>query len=137
MRREDFETWLERFRQAWCDRDPDAAVALFARDATYRTSPFAHPLIGLTAIRAFWNDVPRQQSDVSVTTRCLLFDRTRGIGHFQADFLRAYDVRRVTIDGLILADFDDQGLCTTLHLWGDAKSWSAHGPMDRSRVDRI
>ena len=42
--------WLDRLGQAWRDRDPQAASALFTFDAIYRSHPFQSPLLGRTEV---------------------------------------------------------------------------------------
>lgn len=46
--------WVAAYERAW--RTPGTAVLdeLFTADATYRPSPWARPVEGLTAIAAFW-----------------------------------------------------------------------------------
>jgi hypothetical protein len=51
-----FAAWLERYKAAWEAGDPDAAAALFAADADYAETPFAEPLRGRDAIRAYWRE---------------------------------------------------------------------------------
>jgi hypothetical protein len=58
--------WLERYRRAWEERDPDAATALFTEDAVYRSHPFRHPHLRTGGIRAYWAAAVGDQSDVQV-----------------------------------------------------------------------
>jgi hypothetical protein len=34
-----FESWLDAYGQAWVNRDPEAATALFAEGGTYQVTP--------------------------------------------------------------------------------------------------
>jgi hypothetical protein len=43
--------WLERYRTAWEQADPDAAAALFTEDAVHRSSPFREPHLGQDGVR--------------------------------------------------------------------------------------
>ena len=38
---QEVQKWLTDYRQAWVDRDPDAAAALFTEDSKYREEPYA------------------------------------------------------------------------------------------------
>ena len=35
--------WAEEWQRAWTEHDPDRVAALYAQDATFRTSPFREP----------------------------------------------------------------------------------------------
>lgn len=59
-----YDNWLERYRQAWMERDAAAAAALFTEDAIYREHPFEAPLVGREAIRQYWHTVTRPQSEI-------------------------------------------------------------------------
>ncbi len=48
--------WVERYEQAWRDRDADAVPRLFTDDARYLQSPYEPPHVGLDAITAFWRE---------------------------------------------------------------------------------
>ena len=48
--------WVARYEDAWRSDDRDALSTLFTPDARYLRSPYADPLDGLDAIRAFWSE---------------------------------------------------------------------------------
>ncbi|MBA3360905.1 MAG: nuclear transport factor 2 family protein [Acidimicrobiia bacterium] len=54
--------WIEDYRLAWVNRDPDAAAALFAPDATYRSNIFEDPHVGQEGVRAYWSSVTSDQA---------------------------------------------------------------------------
>ena len=58
--------WLEGYRLAWVRRDPDAAAALFTRDAVYQEQAFAPAYVGRDAIRSYWATVTATQLDVEL-----------------------------------------------------------------------
>jgi hypothetical protein len=58
--------WLRALGDAWEQRDPDAAAALFTEEATYRTDPHSPPHRGYGAIRAYWAGEVAGQRDVRV-----------------------------------------------------------------------
>ena len=55
MERADLERWIRDYEAAWRAPGTDAALALFAEDATYLTHPYAEPVAGLPAIRRLWD----------------------------------------------------------------------------------
>ena len=59
--------WIEGYARAWRERDPEAVVALFTEDASYRSSPFGEPPnVGHDGIHAYWARVTDSQEDVEV-----------------------------------------------------------------------
>ena len=58
--------WLEGYRRAWVERDPDAAAALFTRDAVYQEQAFQPAYVGRAAIRDYWTTVTATQSDIEL-----------------------------------------------------------------------
>src|SRR5690606_17277220 len=51
------EEWLEAYRRAWEERDPEAAAALFTEDAEYLDNIYGEPHRGRDRGRAYWSDV--------------------------------------------------------------------------------
>jgi ketosteroid isomerase-like protein len=59
--------WIEGYRRAWEERDPEAAAALFTEDASYRSSPFREPPhLGREGVVAYWTEATSSQADVEV-----------------------------------------------------------------------
>lgn len=58
--------WLDGYRLAWENRDPDAAAALFSQDASYLEQPYAEPFLGREGVRSYWERVTATQEDVKV-----------------------------------------------------------------------
>jgi hypothetical protein len=57
MNRDDLQSWLDRYIEAWRTDDPDQVAALFTDDANYRYRPYGgdeHASIGRDAIVATW-----------------------------------------------------------------------------------
>ena len=66
MDRSRMDSWVEELRLAWEQGDPARAGALFTVDANYHSHPFHPPLVGRTAIEAYWEKATSTQSDVRV-----------------------------------------------------------------------
>jgi hypothetical protein len=60
------EEWLDGYRRAWEERDPDAAAALFTDDAIYREQPYEAPLRGAAGVRDYWTHVTATQDEVKL-----------------------------------------------------------------------
>lgn len=118
-----FRRWLEAYKAAWEGRDPDAAAALFTRDASYRESPFRPPMQGRSEIRAYWHGGPgTKQRDVTFDFEIWAVAGRVGICRWQARFQRVKDGERVELDGVFRCVFADDGtaappLCSGLEEW--------------------
>ena len=49
----DVGSWLEAYRQAWQDKNVEAAAALFDEQATYRANIFETPYEGRDGVRRY------------------------------------------------------------------------------------
>jgi len=58
--------WIEGYRRAWEENDPDLLLTLFTEDASYRSSPFREPSLGHERIRAYWERAAGSQQGVEV-----------------------------------------------------------------------
>jgi hypothetical protein len=58
--------WLAAYRQAWIDRDADAAAALFTDAATYAEQPYQDALVGRKAIHDYWSGVTATQASIEM-----------------------------------------------------------------------
>ncbi|HET9707174.1 MAG TPA: nuclear transport factor 2 family protein [Gemmatimonadales bacterium] len=56
---------LDTFGEAWQAADIDRLVSVFATDAVFLETPFSHKDVGIGAIRAYWQDLPSTQAEVS------------------------------------------------------------------------
>jgi hypothetical protein len=113
-----FNKWLAAYGQAWEEGDVQKAADLFAEDAVYRETPFEEPLKGKDAIRAYWQDgAGSTQEQVNFDYRILDVRRNEGIAHWQAKFRRVNSGNFVELDGILVAEFDDSGLCTDFQEW--------------------
>ena len=56
MTRDEVQTWLDRYIDAWASYDPDAIGDLFTTDAVYRFHPSDPPVTGREAIVSAWTE---------------------------------------------------------------------------------
>ena len=118
MPMERFELWLHRFADAWRVGDPDAVSDLFAPDARYQDEPFSQPLEGVDAIRGYWEQgIRHSRRDVEFEAQALGVGDRGGLAHWRGEFTSAPAEHRVQLDGILLANIDDDGRCTDFREW--------------------
>jgi uncharacterized protein (TIGR02246 family) len=118
MTRAEFKKWLEAYRQAWETRDPEVVVQLFAEDAAYQDTPFAEPMRGRPAIRAYWvSVVTRRQEQIKFGYEILAVTKNTGMARWQASFVRSDSNQPVSLDGIFLLTFDAENRCRSLQEW--------------------
>jgi hypothetical protein len=105
--------WIEGYRLAWERRDPEAAAALFAPDATYRSSIVEPAHQGREGVRGYWESVTASQSEVQVRMGRPFVDGSRVAVEFWSTM--KVEGEAVTLPGSLLLDFDEAGwLCRRL-----------------------
>jgi uncharacterized protein (TIGR02246 family) len=106
------EAWIEGYRIAWEERDPQAAADLFTEDATYRSNIFETPHRGRTGVADYWAGVTEAQSDITVRMGRPFVDGDRVAVEFWANMKVAGD--DVTLPGCLLLQMADDGRCERL-----------------------
>lgn len=113
--------WLDAYRRAWEDRDPDAAALLFTEDGTYQWGPFEEPLRGRDAIRERWADAVAGQTDVSFGHEPLAVDDGRGYARWWVAFAVPTAQLRIRLEGIFEIALDEGGRCHTFREWWNAE----------------
>ena len=132
----DIEQFMRGYKAAWEGRDEALFCALFARDGTYRNTPFAEQR-GHEQLAKYWQRV-KLQEDVGVTYDILASTPTSGIAHWHVTYQVASEelfriwaastgtnlvarkpgdpLPRMVLDGVLQAQFAG-GLCRECRLW--------------------
>ena len=56
---------LDTFGRGWERGAVDEITSVFAPDAAFLETPFSAKTVGIDAIRAYWQDTPQNQADVT------------------------------------------------------------------------
>lgn len=104
--------WVEAYGQAWRERDPEAAAALFTEDASYRSSPFVEPHLGHEGVRAYWTKATSTQADVRVRMGEPLVDGRFAVVEWWT--VMRIDGDHITLPGCLLLRFAEDGRCEDL-----------------------
>ena len=129
--------FMSGYKAAWEQRDEHKLCALFAEDGVYCNTPFAEQR-GHAAIAAYWQRV-KLQEDISVRYEVVARTAKGGIAHWHVTYQVASEelfriwaastgtnllarksgdpLPRLALDGMLVAEFNDSGLCQTCRIW--------------------
>jgi len=114
----DFEDWLDKYGQVWECGDAESVIRLFTDDANYYETPSDKPMNGHEAIRRYWSEGAGQsQKDVQFSAQVLAVSEDSAIARWQAKFVRVPSGNQVSLDGVLLASFDERGKCKVFREW--------------------
>jgi hypothetical protein len=126
-----FNKWMTKYGQAWEAGDAQGAAELFAEEAAYRVTPFDEPLEGRGAIQDYWQAGPGTgQEEVQFSYRIVSVRGDEGIARWQASFQREDSINLVELDGILIAKYDDSGLCTEFEEWWHRMESAIDDPED-------
>ena len=117
MQRTKFENWLDAYKRAWEDRDPEAAADLFMAHATYHETPFEAPARGREGIRDYSSDATRCQEGIEFSYEVLATTENTGIAHWHTEFTRQTSNSTVELDDIFQVALDADGKCTEFREW--------------------
>jgi len=108
------ETWVRDYERLWRTAGTDDLAQLFTADATYTTSPWAPPVVGLPALAEFW-DAERDGPDeeFTLTAQVIAVDGPTAVVRVDVEYLEPGDRWR----DLWILELDDDGLCSAFEEW--------------------
>lgn len=106
------EQWIEDYRLAWVNKDPEAAASLFTPDATYRSNIFEDPHRGQEGVSAYWAEATADQREPEVRMGQPFVDGRRVAVEFWTTM--GTGDGDLTLPGCLLLDFDDAWKCRAL-----------------------
>jgi predicted SnoaL-like aldol condensation-catalyzing enzyme len=104
--------WLERYRIAWEEGDPEAAAALFTEDAVYRSSPFREPHLGQEGVRDYWVQATSSQNEARVRLGSPITEGNKVAVEWWATMRD--DGAEITLPGTLFLRFAPDGRCEEL-----------------------
>lgn len=107
--------WLESFRAAWLDGDPEAVSRLFAEDAVYHQGPFGQPRHGRAEIAAHWAETLSHQEKQSVWLAPPLVTGDRAAVEWWCVVADPHSGESRSAGGSVFLTFDAAGLCAEFH----------------------
>ncbi|CAN5494317.1 MAG: nuclear transport factor 2 family protein [Chloroflexi bacterium] len=123
----DAQDLLESYKQAWEQRDPEQAVALFSEHAEYREEPFEEPLIGANAIRAYWNEAAATQVHVEFDAENIWVRGRTVLASWHAAYTRRSNAERIRLRGFMTLEVDDAGKVWRFREWWHRRTVGTDG----------
>jgi hypothetical protein len=112
-----FQSWLDAYGQAWENRNPEAATALYAESGTYQVTPFLEPMRGRKAIFEYWSEVARTEESIRFGYEILVANGELNIARWSASFVIVPPGLQTQLDGIFLISLDEEGRCKSLQEW--------------------
>ncbi len=112
-----FKSWLDAYGQAWENRNPETAAALFTEDGSYQVMPFLEPMRGRKAIFEYWSEVARTQENIRFAYEILVANAELNIARWSASFVIVPPGLQTQLDGIFLISLDEEGRCRSLREW--------------------
>ncbi len=120
MTRQQFKNWLDKLKNAWETKNPNAAIDLCAEKFIWHETPFSKPLKTKKQLLEEWK-VVLSQENISVSYEVLSVSKNVGIAQWRAAFTRLSSKEKVTLDGIFKVTLNEQGKCTEFHQWYNSK----------------
>ncbi len=108
---------LERYERAWESFDGDAWTELFTEDAEYVEDPFAAPLVGHNAIRAYLLEAAEAQDQVDMTVERHWVSGSTVLAAWHASYIRRSGRARVRLAGFMTLEIVDDGRIARFREW--------------------
>lgn len=97
---------LELYFEAWQAQSVDLLERIFAPDAEYHEKPYDPPLLGLDAIRHYWQEKVLPQRDVHVQVIRFGYSHNDAFAEWEARF--GLEGQRVRVNGMLVLTVDLQ-----------------------------
>ena len=122
MKTQDLMRWLDSYKYAWENQDPDTFVKLFTPDCEYRDNPFIEPVPG-KQFHAFWSALAKIQQDNHIDLEFLGWtSENRAMVNWQAQSTKRGTSERREGNGVFLLRFTEHGRCSDVLEW---QHWQA------------
>ncbi|MCL2451542.1 nuclear transport factor 2 family protein [Candidatus Saccharibacteria bacterium] len=123
MTREEINKIIAKWGQAWVDRNPDAVMALIARDnLQYFETNFDPPTTDWGGVKKLWDIVPENQTDVTWWHEIVLIENNKTLAHAKVTRTMLPSNEKQNIDAAFLFGFDGNGQINYFRQWRSVTS---------------
>jgi hypothetical protein len=119
MNRETFQTWLDRYVEAWRTYDATQIRDLFSEDALYLYSPFdeQNPVRGREAILADWLKQPDPVGSWEAHYEPLVVEGNVGVAQGRTRYFKNNGEVEREFGNIFVVQFDSAGRCARFTEW--------------------
>lgn len=110
MNRDYAETWLNKLKEYWSNKDTEQAISLFSKTIFYQETPFMKPYTILDEIREEWQHI-KNENIQNVEIKLLAIDNFTIIAQW---ILKQNDIN---YDGIYEIKFNDNLECIYFKSW--------------------
>jgi len=109
---------IQHFGQGWVDRDPEAVMALIAKDnLQYFETAFGEPTTDWNAVKKLWDIVPENQKDVTFWFETLMADGDKILAHVKVTREMVPSGEKQDIDAAFVFGFDTENRISYFRQW--------------------
>lgn len=112
-----FQSWLDLYGETWRKKDAAGFANLFAESGLYYWTPFHEPKKGREGIAAAFSKAVANEADIDFGARILYVEAQLGAAHWSAAFTRPDTGKRAHYDGVLVVQFDTDGLAISQRQW--------------------
>lgn len=106
------------YGEAWVTQNPNLILSIFTEDATYQEGPFAVPMVGRAAIKAYWEKkVVAEQSDIHFRVTTILIDGNDVAVEWVADFIDLVKKEKVHLYEVAFLKFEGDYISSLRETW--------------------
>jgi SnoaL-like protein len=106
--------WIAEYERAWRTPGTDQLAKLFAPNVSYRPSPWAQPIVGLSQLTPWW-EAERDGPDepFTMTSELVAIDGNTAVARIEVDYLQEDSRWR----DLWILHFEPDGRCIKFEEW--------------------
>lgn len=108
---------IDDFGKGWSKGKVDLQLSVFAADPVFIETPFTAPMKGIDAVRAYWADVPLNQSEITFTSGEIFAVGPWFSTEFKCTFRRRRTGQWVDARGAIFCETDGQKITEMRMYW--------------------
>lgn len=106
------------FGEGWAKQDPDLVMSLIAKEGLqYFESTFNEPATDWGSVKALWDVVAQNQSDVHWWHEILVQDENMALAHVKVQRILQPSGEKQDIDAAFLFGFNDSGEINYFRQW--------------------
>ena len=108
---------IDEFGRGWSKGKVEIQMTVFAENPVFIETPFSPPINGLDAVRAYWAEIPLNQSEITFTSGEIFAVGPWFSAEFKCTFRRRRTGQWVDARGAIFCETDGQKITEMRMYW--------------------